>query len=129
MRKIAVSYAGGIVADVCQMQPQFKIYSFKGDYMSGIQVVSAANNSENDIYNFLKNKKVKVLICDSIAPLFAQMLETRLHIEVYGGVSGDADSAAVGYVAGTLDFEPNMHSTEIEHHHSVSGHGHEHSVD
>lgn len=129
MRTIAVAYKEGLVGSVCQPKPQFKIYNFKGDILSGIQVLNPDAADDEAVYAFLKSHGVKVLICDDIMPLFAHMLESRLHIEVYSGVSGDCDSAAVGYIAGTLDFEPNMHTANFEHYHDISGHGHEHSYD
>ncbi|MBE6895312.1 MAG: hypothetical protein E7483_06925 [Ruminococcaceae bacterium] len=123
MRKIAVTYQDGQVYHHCCQAPQLKIYTIKSDVLSKIELVDVSSDNADTMANILKEHNIKVVICGTISEYLKNLLETNLHMEVYNGVTGDADSAVVAYIAGTLDFEPNMHCEKPEHIHSCSGFG------
>lgn len=123
MRKIAVTYKDGQVHNHCCSSPQLKIYTIKSDMLSKIETVDISAENSDAFADIMKEHKIKVIICGAVSPYLKGLMENTLHMEVYNGVAGDADSAVAAYVAGTLDFEPNMHCDPIEHIHSCSGRG------
>ena len=123
MRKIAVTYKDGYVHNHCCSSPQLKIYTIKSDMLSKIETVDIAATGSDSFAEIVKELGIKVLICGAVSPYLKDIMEKTLHMEVFNGVAGDADSAVAAYIAGTLDFEPNMHCDPIEHIHSCSGHG------
>ena len=103
--KIAVTYEAGQVFQHFGHTPAFKVYTVEGGKIVSEQVVPTAGSGHGALAGFLENLGVSALIC--------------------GGVSGDADEAALALAEGRLDFNPNA---SCGHHHHEEGHscGHHH---
>ena len=64
---------------------------------------------------------VDVLICGGIGGGAQSALATA-GIKLYGGVSGAADEAVEAYLAGKLDYNPDVRCSHHEHEHSCGEH-------
>lgn len=62
-----------------------------------------------------------VLICGGIGGGAQSALATA-GIKLYGGVSGAADEAVEAYLAGKLDYNPDVRCSHHEHEHSCAEH-------
>ena len=71
--------------------------------------------------SFLTNAGVEVLICGGIGGS-AQTALAAAGIWLFGGVSGNADEAVKNYIAGNLNYNPEVHCTHHEHEHTCGEH-------
>ena len=83
-------------------------------------VVDTNGQGHGALAGFLSLNNIEVLICGCIGG-GAQMALAEAGIKLYGGVSGDADAAVEAYLAGNLDFNPNV---QCNHHGHDHGEGH-----
>ena len=122
--KIAVTYEAGQVFQHFGHTPAFKVYTVEGGKIVSEQVVPTAGSGHGALAGFLENLGVSALICGGIGG-GARFALQDADIEIYGGVSGDADEAALALAEGRLDFNPNA---SCGHHHHGEGHscGHHH---
>ena len=89
------------------------------------EVVDAGGSGHDALAGVLSALKVDALICGGIGG-GAQMALSDVGIRLYGGVSGNADAAAVALATGELDFNPNVKCDHHDHHgegHSCGSHG------
>lgn len=81
------------------------------------EVVDTNGSGHGALAGVLSALHVDALICGGIGG-GAQAALAAAGIQLYGGVSGDADQAAEALAAGTLAYNPNvMCSHHGEHHH------------
>ena len=97
--KIAVTYEGGLIFQHFGHTSHFKIYEIEQDKVVSAQVVDAAGFGHGALAGFLKQQGVQVLICGGIGG-GAQMALAEAGIQLFGGVSGDADEAVAALLAG-----------------------------
>jgi predicted DNA-binding protein (UPF0251 family)/predicted Fe-Mo cluster-binding NifX family protein len=130
--KIAVTYENGNVFPHFGHTEQFKIYEIEDNKVAGAQVVSTEGQGHGALAGMLSALKVDVLICGGIGG-GAQMALAEAGIRLYGGVSGSADQAVEGLLAGSLAFDPHVHCDHHgheeghscgEHKHGCGGNGH-----
>ena len=115
--RIAVTYENGRVFQHFGHTEQFKIYDVEDGKIVSSQVVDTNGSGHGALAGVLHTLKVDALICGGIGG-GAQMALAAAGIQLYGGVSGDADAAAEALAAGTLSYNPNvMCSHHGEHHH------------
>ena len=69
----------------------------------------------------MTNAGVEVLICGGIGG-GAQTALAAAGIQLFGSVSGNADEAVKNYIAGNLNYNPEVHCTHHEHEHSCGEH-------
>ena len=123
--KLAITYENGMVFQHFGHTEQFKIYDIEGGQIKNAEVVSTNGQGHGALAGFLKNAGIEVLICGGIGG-GAQSALAEAGIKLYGGVNGMADAAVSSYLAGELDFDPQVH---CEHHdqeragHSCGEHG------
>ncbi len=115
--KVAVTYENGLVFQHFGHTAQFKIYTVEDGKVLSSEVVDTNGNGHGALAGFLTGLGVNVLICGGIGG-GARFALQDADIEIYGGVSGDADEAAENFAAGLLRFDP--HATC--HHHHEGGH-------
>ena len=120
--RIAVTYESGKVFQHFGHTEQFKIYDIEGGKIAGTQVVDTNGSGHGALGGFLADMGVDTLICGGIG-VGAQNALTEAGIRFYGGASGDADKAVEALLAGTLEFDPNVHCDHHDHE------GHEHGGD
>lgn len=116
--KIAVTYEGGMIFQHFGHTSHFKIYEIEQDKVASSQVVDAAGFGHGALAGFLKDQGVNVLICGGIGG-GAQMALAEAGIQLFGGVSGDADEAVEALLVGQLAYNP---CVRCDHHDHESGH-------
>lgn len=113
MMKIAVTYENGQVFQHFGHCEQFKLYDVQDGQVVSSQVVSAIGSGHGALAGFLQQHQVDTLICGGIGG-GARTALAEAGIQLYPGVSGDADSKVSDLLAGKLAFDP---ATQCSHHH------------
>ena len=113
---IAVTYENGQIFQHFGHTEQFKIYEIEKNTVVKSYVVDTNGQGHGALAGFLSLNNIEVLICGGIGG-GAQMALAEAGIKLYGGVSGDADAAVEAYLAGNLDFNPNVQCNHHGHHH------------
>ena len=115
--RIAVTYENGEIFQHFGHTEQFKVYDVENGKIVSSEVVDAGGSGHGALAGVLSALHVDALICGGIGG-GAQAALAAAGIQLYGGVSGDADQAAEALAAGTLAYNPNvMCSHHGEHHH------------
>ena len=124
--KIAVTYENGEIFQHFGHTQNFKIYEAEDGKIISSEIVSTNGSGHGALATMLKDLGVEVLICGGIGG-GAQMALAEAGVKLYGGVSGDADRAVEAYLAGNLDYNPNVrcdhHDHDHDHGHSCGSHG------
>lgn len=121
--RIAVTYENGQVFQHFGHCENFKIYETEGNQVVSSQVVSAVGSGHGALAGFLLNQGAEVLICGGIGG-GARMALAEAGIQLYPGVSGDADEAVKAFLQDSLDYNPD---TVCSHYHHEEGHDCGHS--
>ena len=115
--RIAVTYENGEIFQHFGHTEQFKVYNVENSKIISSEVVDTNGNGHGALAGVLSALHVDALICGSIGG-GAQAALAAAGIQLYGGVSGDADQAAEALAAGTLAYDANvMCDHHGEHHH------------
>lgn len=129
--KIGVTYDNGQIFQHFGHTEQFKIYEIKEGKVASATVVDTNGSGHGALAGFLLENGVDVLICGGIGG-GAQMALAQAGIQLFGGVSGDADAAVESLLKEELVFNPNVtcnHHGEGHHHaggcgsHGCGSHG------
>lgn len=121
--KIAVTYDNGEIFQHFGKTQHFKIYEIEDGKIISSEIVDTNGTGHGALAVFLKALRVKVLICGGIGA-GAQNALADAKIELYGGVSGNADAAAEAYAKGELKYNPEIKCDHHSEHHSGSDCGH-----
>lgn len=114
--RLAVTYENGKVFQHFGHTSQFKFYDIEDGKIVNEQVADTNGQGHGALAGFLSNAKVDALICGGIGG-GAQSALAAAGIQLFGGVSGNADDAVQAYLAGNLGYNPNV---QCSHH----GEGH-----
>ncbi len=115
--KVAVTYEDGQIFQHFGHTKKFKIYDVKDGKIVSAEVVDTNGIGHGALAGVLKNLEVDTLICGGIGG-GAQTALAEAGIKLYGGVSGDADTAVNDFLCGNLGFDPDVKcSHHGEHHH------------
>ena len=117
--KIAVTYADGLIFQHFGHTQQFKVYEVENGNIIASEVVDTNGSGHGALASLLYGMQVDVLICGGIGG-GAQVALQQAGISLYGGCSGEADTAVEDLLAGTLRFNPNVRCNHHDHH----GEGH-----
>lgn len=117
--RIAVTYENGAIFQHFGHTEYFKLYNVEDGKIVSSEVVDTNGSGHGALAGVLNSLNAEVLICGGIG-MGAQMALADAGIKLYGGVSGDADKAVEDFVAGKLDYNPDV---QCNHH----GHGEEHT--
>ena len=117
--RIAVTYADGMIFQHFGHTQQFKIYEVENGSILSSEVVDTNGSGHGALAGVLHALNVNVLICGGIGG-GAQMALQQAGIALYGGCSGEADTAVEDLLSGTLRFNPNVRCNHHDHH----GEGH-----
>lgn len=116
MMKVAVTYENGQVFQHFGHTEQFKIYSINDGEVSSSAIVDTNGHGHGALAGFLQQEGVDTLICGGIGG-GAQQALSEAGIQLFGGVSGDADEAVARLLSGNLSYNPEvMCSHHGEHH-------------
>lgn len=119
--KIAVTYENGMVFQHFGHTEQFKLYDIENGQVVKTQIVNTNGHGHGALAGFLTQAGVDALICGGIGG-GAQAALTEAGIRLFGGVSGEADEAVRVYLAGELDYDPDVHCSHHEEEHSCGEH-------
>ena len=118
--RIAVTYWQGEIFQHFGHTPQFKVYEAQDGRVVSSEVYNTGSSGHGALAGLLGGMGAQVLICGGIGG-GAQMALASAGIQIYGGVSGDADEAVEALLAGQLAYNPNVRCNHHDHHH---GEGH-----
>lgn len=118
--RVAVTYENGEIFQHFGHTEQFKVYDIEAGKIVRTQVVDTMGSGHGALAGFLKNLEAEQLICGGIGG-GAQNALREAGIQLYGGVSGDADKAVEALIAGGLNYNPDIKCSHHEHEH---GEGH-----
>lgn len=116
--KIAVTYEAGQVFQHFGHCENFKIYQVEEGQVISSKIVSPDGSGHGALAVFLADQDVKVLLCGGIGG-GARTALAEAEVELYPGVSGDADVAVAAFLAGTLKYDPDA---VCSHHQHEEGH-------
>lgn len=117
--RIAVTYENGEVFQHFGHTEQFKLYDIEDGKVTAEEIADTNGQGHGALAGFLTEADADVLICGGIGG-GAQAALAEAGIKLYGGVSGMADDAVKAYLAGNLDFNPNVHCDHHSHEHGHS---------
>ncbi len=118
--KIAVTYEKGMIFQHFGHSKAFKIYEVQDGAFTKIYELPVVGSGHGALATMLKDEGVDILICGGIGG-GAQTALAQAGIKVFGGVNGGADSAVAAFVAGNLDYDPDV---KCDHHDHERGEGH-----
>ncbi len=137
--KIAVTYENGQVYQHFGHTEQFKVYDVENGAVQSAAVIGTNGSGHSALAGMLKGLGVDTLICGGIGG-GARLALDEAGIRLYGGVTGEADSAVERLLNGSLTYDPNVLCThhgahhgsdcgthgcgEGQHHHHCGGHEH-----
>lgn len=121
--KIAVTYADGQIFQHFGHTPAFKIYEIADLTVVAARIVETAGSGHGALAGFLKEQGADVLICGGIGG-GAQMALAEAGIQLFGGVTGDADDAVTALLMGDLAYNPCVRCDHHDHgDHNCGSHG------
>lgn len=115
--KIAVTYDNGNIFGHFGHTEQFKLYRVEDGRVTSSEIIDTNGSGHGALALLLSHVGAEVLICGGIGG-GAQAALAQAGIKLYGGVSGSADAAVEAFIAGRLDFDPNVRCN-----HHGEGHG------
>ena len=116
--RIAVTYEAGQIFQHFGHTENFKLYDVQDGKVIDSKVVGTNGSGHGALAVLLSECDVNVLICGGIGG-GAQVALAEAGIQLYGGVSGDADAAVEAFLKQELNYNPDV---KCNHH----GEGHEH---
>ena len=116
---IAVAYADGQIFQHFGHTQTFKIYEVENNTVFAARIVETNGSGHGALAGFLADHQVDVLICGGIGG-GAKAALAQAGVQLFGGVSGDADDAVAALLMGDLVFNP---CVRCDHHdHGSEGH-------
>lgn len=119
--RIAVTYENEMVFQHFGHTEQFKFYDVENGKIVKTQIADTNGQGHGALSGLLVQAGVDVLICGGIGG-GAQNALSEAGIQLYGGVSGLADEAVNAYIAGELNYNPDVHCSHHEHEHLCGEH-------
>lgn len=119
--RIAVTYENGNIFQHFGHTEQFKVYDTEDNKIVKTEIISTNGSGHGALAGVLTALNADVLICGGIGG-GAQMALHEANIQLYGGVSGSADDAVNAFLAGRLDFNPDVHCSHHDHEHGGETH-------
>ena len=123
--RIAVTYENGEIFQHFGHTEKFKVYDVQDGNIIASEVVDTNGNGHGALAGVLNALQADVLICGGIGG-GARMALDAAGIQLYGGVSGEADVAVEAFLAGNLEFNPDVQCNHHGEHHHHSGNCGEH---
>lgn len=124
MMRIAVTYEAGKIFQHFGHTGQFKVYDVEAGEIKASEVVDTDGQGHGALAGVLKALGVDALICGGIGGGARAALEAS-GIQLYGGVTGEADEAVAALLRGGLAYDPDVrcsHHQQGEDHHNCGHH-------
>ncbi len=120
--KVAVTYENGNVFQHFGHTEQFKVYDIEDGKVANEQIVDTGESGHGALAGLLAGIKADILICGGIGNGAKIALE-EAGIKLYGGVTGEADSAVKAFLEGKLSYNPDIQCNHHNGHHHGEGCG------
>ncbi len=121
--RIAVTYDNGEVFQHFGHTENFKVYEVQDNKIINTEIVSSNELGHSALAYLLEENKINVLICGGIGGCAIGALK-EYGIELFAGISGDADKAVEDYIKGNL---VQVSEANCTHHHEEGAHEGGHS--
>lgn len=118
--RIAVTYENGQVFQHFGHTERFKVYDVENNKVVTATTVNTNGSGHGALADILKKISVDTLICGGIGGGAKRALD-EAHIKLYGGVSGDADTAVEDLLTGKLKFDSEANCDHHGEHHEKGG--------
>lgn len=119
--RIAVTYEDGMIFQHFGHTSKFKLYDIEDGHVVESRVVDTNGSGHGALASFLVAQQVQVLICGGIGGGAKNAL-SNAGIELFGGVSGNADEVVENYLNNTLEYNPNIQCSHHSHDHNCGDH-------
>ncbi|MBE6861022.1 MAG: dinitrogenase iron-molybdenum cofactor biosynthesis protein [Ruminococcus sp.] len=119
--RIAVTYEFGQVFQHFGHTKQFKIYDIEDGAVKNEDIIPTNGSGHGALADLLAANKVDVLICGGIGG-GAKTALSEVGIKLYGGISGSVDTAVNNFLAGTLEYNPDVKCSHHDHEHESGSH-------
>lgn len=119
---VAIPFEDNMVFQHFGHTPAFKFYKIEDGVVTDAAVISTQSSGHGALAGLLKQCMVDAIICGGIGPGAVNALES-IGIAVYAGVTGEADTAIISFVNGSLDAVGNFTCSHHGEGHSCSDHG------
>ncbi|MBE6939942.1 MAG: dinitrogenase iron-molybdenum cofactor biosynthesis protein [Ruminococcaceae bacterium] len=116
--RIAVTYEEGQIFQHFGHTQTFKVYDIVDGKVASSAVVDTNGQGHGALAGVLQGLQADILICGGIGG-GAQMALAQAGVKLYGGCVGSADAAVEAYLAGQLDYNPDV---RCDHHDHEEGH-------
>lgn len=113
--KIAVPYENGQIFQHFGHTERFKFYETDNTEIVNSEIIETAGSGHGALAGFLMKHGADTLICGGIGGGALTAL-AEAGIRLYGGVSGDADTAVTELLSGKLNYNPDVQCSHHEHH-------------
>lgn len=123
---IAITYENGNIFQHFGHTEMFKFYEICDGNVIKSEIISTEGAGHGALSGFLKEHNIDAVICGGIGGGARQALSSA-GIEIFGGVSGNADKAAEAFAKGNLEYDTNASCTG--HDHSKEGGCHDNGKD
>ena len=119
--KIAVTYEDGQIFQHFGHTKAFKLYTVEDNKVVSSDVVDTNGSGHGALAGMLRILGVNTLICGGIGGGAKTALKDA-GIALYGGVTGNADTAVEEFLAGTLIYNPDIRCSHHDDGHHGEGH-------
>ena len=119
--RIAVTYENGDIFQHFGHTEQFKIYDIEDGKVKESHIINTNGQGHGALADILHSIHADILICGGIGS-GAQTALSALGIKLYGGASGSADTAVEAFLAGSLDYNPDVRCSHHDHEHGSEAH-------
>lgn len=125
--KIAVTFdKNGDVFQHFGHTEQFKIYEIENNNIVSSHVLSSDGEGHGALAQLLESENIDRLICGGIGGCAVNAL-SEAGIEIFAGITGNADNAVKAYLEGTLEQTTSPNCNHHGEHHHGEGHSCGHS--
>lgn len=119
--RIAVTYENGNIFQHFGHTELFKVYDVEDNKIVKSEIINTNGSGHGALAGVLNAVKADVLICGGIGG-GAKTALAEAGIQLFGGVSGNADEAVNALLAGNLAFNPDVHCNHHDHTHGEKAH-------
>lgn len=119
--RIAVTYENEQIFQHFGHTEKFKLYDVENGEVITKTIINTNGQGHGALSAILASYEVEVLICGGIGG-GAQMALAGQGIKLFGGVSGDCDSAVEAFLANELNYNANVKCSHHDHEHGEKSH-------
>ena len=113
--RIGVTYENGQIFQHFGKTEQFKVYDIQDGTIVQTEIVDTNGSGHGALAGFLRENQVDTLICGGIGG-GAQSALSEAGIQLYCGVSGDADAAVDAFLKNKLEYSSEATCDHHDHH-------------